>query len=134
MRRFLFLVLLFAAAGLFAGEAAAGHVQVISHETAESMCKSAGQAGTTCDYCHGNHCHEIDCDEKGKCYNTVVTSRTGNSGHPVVKGGAGTATGNNPPPKGGVTVGHRPPPSAGTQHGPTGGGSTTIERSSGGRH
>jgi hypothetical protein len=117
------LIMVFAAAIFFGGEAAAGHVQQISRQSAVSMCSSAG-GGTTCGYCDHNHCHEIDCNEKGKCYNTVVTRRTGpSSGHPVPKGGTGTATlaksgtksTNNPPPKSGVGVNH-PVMSGGNKH------------------
>ena len=103
MRQYLFLIPRFAAASLSSGEASAGHIQNISQETAASMCKSAGATGTTCGYCHADHCHEIDCNEKGKCTNTVVTSRSGSG----LKGAAGTAISgrsgiksvDNPPPK-----------------------------------
>jgi hypothetical protein len=84
MRASLLLTSILVTSGFLAGEAAAGHIQNISHESAVSMCASHGGGGTTCGYCDSpNHCHEIDCGEggKGKCTNTVVTSRkTGNSG------------------------------------------------------
>ena len=95
----------FAIASLFAGQAMAGHVQNISKQSALSMCKDHG-GGTTCGYCDGNHCHEVDCGEggNGKCHNTVVNAgKVPSSGHPVKTGG-GTAisgtqgTKNNSPP------------------------------------
>jgi hypothetical protein len=139
VRASLLLTSILVTSGFLAGEAAAGHIQNISHQSAVSMCAQHG-GGTTCGYCDSpNHCHEIDCGEggTGKCTNTVVTSRkTGNSG-PGVKGASGTTisgtsgtkTGN------GTGVTHpiiSPPPSSGVNKGSS--GNTTVEKSSGGKH
>jgi hypothetical protein len=101
----------FIAVSLFASQAMAGKVQPISQETAQSLCKEGGYSAgtTTCGFCHGNHCHSVDCNESGKCFNTTYSPpRTSSGGGPgkiglgtgaVVSGQAGAKMGNNPPAK-----------------------------------
>jgi hypothetical protein len=51
--------------------AAKPHLQNISHESAETMCKHHG-GGTDCYYCDPGHCHFVGCGDKGKgCFNYV---------------------------------------------------------------
>ncbi len=66
MRSYL-VIAAFTAVSLFASEAVAGKVQPISQETAQSLCKEGGYSAgtTTCGFCHGNHCHTVDCNENG---------------------------------------------------------------------
>jgi hypothetical protein len=127
MRASLLLTSILVTSGFLAGEAAAGHIQNISHQTAVSMCAQHGGGGTTCGYCDSpNHCHEIDCGEggKGKCTNTVVDAKkAGNSG-PGVKGTSGTISGTSGTKTGNGT--------SGVNKGSS--GNTTVEKSSGGKH
>src|SRR5262249_60394955 len=61
--------------GLLAGEARAVKQpnQAISEASAKAACKNHG-GGTSCDFCHRDHCHSIGGCSKGKCYNTVYSA------------------------------------------------------------
>jgi hypothetical protein len=109
MRKSVFFIVTFAAVSLFAGEAAVARQQTISQESAQALCKGHG-GGTECAFCHGDHCHLVQCDSHGKCTNIVPR------GNPS-KTGAGPVTvgGSKQPPSGGGT-----------------GGTTTTSRSGGG--
>ncbi len=130
MRSYL-IIAAFATVGLFASEAVAGKVQPVSQETAQSLCKEGGYSAgtTTCGFCHGSHCHTVDCNENGKCYNTTYSppraasggGKTGVSTGTVASGQAGVKTGNNPPPKGVVSINH-PVMGAGNNQSSMGGG------------
>jgi hypothetical protein len=141
MRVYLLLSTILVTSGFVVSQALAGHIQNISHETAVSMCAQHGGGGTTCGYCDSpNHCHEIDCGEggKGKCTNTVVTTRkVGNSG-PGIKGPSGTTISGTSGTKTGNGSGLThpvisPPASSGVNKGSSS-GNATIERSGGGKH
>ena|SRR5690349_24386320 len=58
------------------------HTENISHSLAKELCKGHG-GGTSCQYCHGDHCHSVGCNKKNsnECYNWVVPARqVGRSG------------------------------------------------------
>jgi hypothetical protein len=82
------LLVLAAATVVTPGRAAPSHEQTISKQTAEAFCKDHG-GGTTCDFCHDNHCHNIGCDSDGSCYNRVY--RQGSTSGPGSPGRVGTA-------------------------------------------
>jgi hypothetical protein len=113
-----FVIAIMAAACLFANEAAAVHIQKISQQSAESMCKDHG-GGTNCNYCDPQHCHSVECTKKGGCTNLVYPQRQGSThGGPGSNTGAtsgtlGNKSGGNPPPK---TVIESHPVSGGAKH------------------
>ena len=93
-----------AAACLVANEAAAVHIQKISQQSAESMCKDHG-GGTNCNYCDPQHCHSVECTKKGGCTNLVYpqqrqgSTHSGPGGSTATSAKSGNKSGGNPPPK-----------------------------------
>ena len=97
------LIATIAAACLVANEAAAVHIQKISQQSAESMCKDHG-GGTNCNYCDPQHCHSVECTKKGGCTNLVYPQRQGSTqrgpgGNTATSGKSENKSGGNPPPK-----------------------------------
>jgi len=94
---------------------AISHEQTISKQSAEALCKDHG-GGTSCGFCHDNHCHAVGCDASG-CFNDVtvysrktsttsVTSGPGRTGTAPATGGSGkTYGGSNQPGIGPVHTG-----------------------------
>lgn len=52
--------------------ALASHVQLIGKQSAKAFCADHG-GGTSCSFCHRDHCHAIGCNSKNsnECYNEV---------------------------------------------------------------
>jgi hypothetical protein len=70
--------------------AAKPHIQNISQQSAEAMCKHHG-GGTDCYYCDPRHCHFVGCGDKGKgCFNFVDPAKGRPSG---IRTGVGNVKG-----------------------------------------